>query len=127
MHFELVWLLSDTEIQYLCEKIHVHRWPMDSPVWDDSVKKELDDSINKNPEPKQVTIKEKTILIGNVEFYSLKKIGISVPFFKEECAIIFEAQFGTLFAHVHIHIKSPDYVDIFNKLISWKNTNFPND
>jgi hypothetical protein len=115
------------EIQNLCEKVHVHRWPMDSPPWDDSVKKELDDSINKNRESKKVIIKEKTILIENIEFYSLKKIGISVPFFKEECAIIFEAQFGSLFAHIHIHIKSSDYVDVFNKLISWKNMNFPDD
>jgi len=115
------------KLEYPCEKIHVHRWPMDSPVWDDSIKKELDDSINKKPESKQVIIKEKTILIENIEFYSLKKIGISVPFFKKECAMIFEAQFGSLFAHVHIHIKSPDYVNIFNKLVSWKNTNFSDD
>lgn len=120
-------LLSDSEFHYDVKKIHVHRWPKDSPPWDDSVQKELDDSVNKNPESKKVIIKEKTILIGNIEFYSLKKIGISVPFFKKECAMIFEAQFGNLFAHVHIHIKSFDYVDIFNKLISWKNTNFSDD
>ena len=119
--------MSDLELRYDAKKIHVHRWPKDSPQWDESVQKELDDSINKNPAPKKVTIKEKTISIGNVEFYSLKKIGISVPFFKEECAMIFEAQFGSLFAHVHIHIKSSDYVDVFNKLPSWKNTNFPDD
>ncbi len=119
--------MSDLELHYDAKKIHVHRWPKDSPQWDKSVQKELDNSINKNPASKKVTIKEKTISIGNVEFYSLKKIGMSVPFFKEECAVIFEAQFGSLFAHVHIHIKSSDYVDVFNKLISWKNTNFPDD
>ncbi len=119
--------MSDSEFHYDVKKIHVHRWPKDSPRWDDSVQKELDDSINKNPESKHVIIKEKIILIGKIEFYSLKKIGISVPFFKEECALIFEAQFGNLFAHIHIHIKSSDYVDVFNKLISWKNTNFSDD
>jgi len=62
----------------------VHRWPQDSPEWDDSTKKQLDDSINKNPEKKQITIKEKTIQIENFEFTSLQNIGISVPFFKEE-------------------------------------------
>ena len=87
-------LLPDSEFHYDVKKIHVHRWPKDSPPWDDSVQRELDDSVNKNPESKKVTIKEKTILIGNIEFYSLKKIGISVPFFKKECAMIFEAQFG---------------------------------
>ena len=84
-------------------------------------KKKLDDSINKNPEKKQVTIKEKIIQIENFEFTSLRKIGVSVPFFKEECTLIFEAQFGKLFAHVHITIKSKNYVDIFNQLVSWKN------
>jgi len=108
------------EIKYLSEKIHVHRWPQDSPVWDDSTQKQINDSINKNTEKKQITIKEKTIQIENFEFTSLKNIGISVPFFKEECTLIFEAQFGELFAHVHITIKSENYVDVFSELTSWK-------
>ncbi len=109
------------EIKYLSDKIHVHKWPQDSPIWDDSIQKQIDDSINKNPKKKQVTITEKIIQIENFEFVSLKNIGISVPFFKEECTLIFEAQFGKLFAHVHITIKSKNYVDIFNELTSWKN------
>ncbi len=113
--------MIDSKIEYLSDKIHVHRWPKDSPIWDDSTQKELDDSINKNPEKKQVTIKEKIIQIENFEFTSLKKIGVSVPFFKEECTLIFESQFGKLSAHVHITIKSKNYVDIFNQLVSWKN------
>ncbi|MFB5606959.1 MAG: hypothetical protein ACE5RG_02525 [Candidatus Nitrosomaritimum yanchengensis] len=119
--------MSNHEIHYLCEKIHVHRWPMDGPLWGDSVKKELDDSINKNPNKKQVTIKENTIQIENFKFTSLKKIGITVPFFKKECTLIFEAQFGTLLAHVHVTIKSENYVDVFTELTSWKNRVFPND
>ncbi len=115
-----------SNLHYTTDKAFVHKWPRDSPDWSDDVQKELDESINKNKEL-QITIKEKSILIGNIEFYSLKKIGISAPFFKEECAMIFEAQFGSLFAHVHIHIKSKDYVEIFNKLVSWKNENFPDD
>ena len=122
-----IWLLDDSEIQYTSDKVHVHRWPRDSPVWDDSVQKELDDTINKNPEKISVAIKIKTILVGNIEFYSLKKIGITVPFFKKECTMIFEAQFGSLFAHVHITIKSENYVDIFNELTLWKNKNLPDD
>jgi len=119
--------LLDSKIQYLSDKIHVHRWPQDSPVWDISIQKELDDSINKNSEKKQVTIKEKIIQIENFEFTSLRKIGISVPFFKEECTVIFEAKFDDLFAHVHITIKSENYVDVFNHLTSWKQEFFPND
>ena len=119
--------MSGSEIKYLAGKVFVHRWPKDGPEWDDSVQQELNDSINKNPEKISVTFKEKSILINNIEFYSLKKIGISVPFFKEECAMIFEAKFGSLFAHVHVHIKSKDFVDVFNNVISWKNKNFPED
>jgi len=115
------------EIKYLSDKVHVHRWPQDSPIWDDSIQKQIDDSINKNPKKKQVTIKEKTIQIENFEFISLKNIGISVPFFKKKCTLIFEAQFGKLYAHVHITIKSENYVDVFNQLTLWKNRVFPND
>ncbi len=109
------------EIKYLSDKVHVHRWPHDSTIWDGSTQKQIDDSINKNPEKKQVTIQEKTIQIENFEFFSLKNIGITVPFFKKECTLIFEAQFGKLYAHVHITIKSENYVDVFNELTSWKN------
>ena len=119
--------MQDSKIQYLCKKIHVHRWPKDGPIWGDSVQKELDDSINKNPNEKKVTIDENTIQIENFKFTFLKKIGITVPFFKEECTLIFEAQFDKLFAHVHITIKSKNYVDIFNELTLWRNNVFPAD
>lgn len=119
--------MADSEIRYLCKKIHIHRWPRDSPLWDDSVQKELDDSINKNPAKKQVTIKEDIIQIENFKFTSLKKIGITVPFFKKECTLIFEAQFGNLFAHVHVTVQSENYVDVFTQLTEWKNRVFPND
>ena len=112
--------MSNSEVKYLSDKIHVHRWPQDSPEWDDFTQKQIVDSINKNSGKKQVTIKGKIIQIENFEFISLKNIGISVPFFKEECTLIFEAQFGKLFAHVHISIKSKNYVDVFNELTSWK-------
>ncbi len=98
----------------------MHRWPQDSTEWDDLTQKQIVDSINKNPEKKQVTIKGKIIQIEDFEFTSLKNIGISVPFFKEECTLIFEAQFDKLFAHVHISIKSENYVDVFSELTSWK-------
>ena len=67
--------MSESEIQYDSDKIHVHRWPRDSPIWDESAQKEIDNSLNKNPNPIPATFKENTIVLGNVEFYSLKKIG----------------------------------------------------
>ena len=119
--------MSNYEIKYLADKVHVHRWPHDTPIWNDSTKKQLDDSINKNPEKKQIIVKDKIVQVEKFKFNSLKKIGVSVPLFKNECTMVFEAQFGGLFAHVHISIKSENYVIVFNKLISWKNRIFPND
>ena len=113
-------MLSDFEIKYLADKVHVHRWPHDTPFWNDSVKKQLDDLINKNLQKKQIIVGEKSIQIENITFNSLKKIGISVPFFKNECTMILEAQFRDLFAHVHITTKSENFLDVFNQLISWR-------
>lgn len=109
-----------SEIKYLADKVFVHRWPHDTPLWDSLTKEHLDDAINKNPEKKQIIVKDNTITIGNVMFFSLKKIGISVPFFKDECTVIFEGQFGDLFAHAHITTKCGNYLDIFNQLIQWR-------
>lgn len=107
-------------IEYFAEKVHVHRWPQESPLWDDATKKQLDDTINQNPEKKKIVIREKSIQIQDVIFTNLDKIGISVPFFKDECTLIAESQFGALSAHLHITIKSENYLKIFNQLISWR-------
>lgn len=114
-----------SEIKYLADKVFVHRWPHDTPVWDSLTKEYLDDAINKNPEKKRIIVKENTITIESVKFTSLKKIGISVPFFKDECTVIFEGRFGELYGHAHIIVKSGDYLDIFNQLIRWRQ-NFQN-
>jgi hypothetical protein len=116
-----------SEISFLADKVFVHRWPHDTPLWNDSVKHTLDETISKNPEPKKITVFEKSIKIQDFEFSHIKKIGISVPFFKDECRMIFESQFGELFAHIHITVKSSEYMDIFRKLKSWKSEFFPND
>ncbi len=112
-------MLSDFEIQYLADKVHVHRWPHNSPEWDDSTKKQLDESINNNSQKKQITLRDNHLQIEGFEFNSFKKIGVTIPFFKEECTMIMEVQFGVLLAHVHITTKSKDHLDIFNKLITW--------
>lgn len=111
--------MSNFELQYFADKVHVHRWPQDSPIWDDLTKKQLDTSINKNSQKKHIIVKDDYLKIENFEFNSLQKIGISIPFFKEESTMILEAKFGDLLAHVHITTKSKDYIDIFNKLTLW--------
>lgn len=115
-----------SEISFLAEKVFAHRWPHDTPVWGDDTKKKLDDTINKNLEPKKIIIKEKLIQIEDFKFSNLIKIGISVPFFKDECRMIFEGNFGKLSAHIHITVKSKEYMEIFTSLKSWKDEFFPN-
>ena len=119
-------MLYDFELEFLADKVHVHRWPQDSPVWNESVKKELDDSMNKKSQQKHVIIKDKSVQIEDFEFTSIAKVGISVPFFKDECTMIFEGKFDDLFAHVHITIKHGNYLDVFNRLIVWRQQLFQN-
>ncbi|MGY5143642.1 MAG: hypothetical protein ACW9XH_04090 [Candidatus Nitrosopumilus sp. bin_32a] len=111
--------MSDFELDYFADKVHVHRWPQDSPLWNDFIRNQFDEFINKNPQKKQIAIRDNYLKIENFEFHSLKKIGVSVPFFKDECTMILEAQYGELFAHVHITTKSENYLEIFNKLALW--------
>ena len=113
--------MSEFKIDYFADKVFAHHWPKSSPPWSNSLQEKIDISLNKNPDKKNIIVNSNSIKIKDFEFTCLKKIGISVPFFKEECRIIFEAQFERSFAHVHITIKSHNFIEIFNELISWKN------
>ena len=112
--------LTKFKLNFSADKVFVHHWPKNSPPWSDSFQEKLDVSLNKNSAQKKIIVNSNSINIENFEFTCLKKIGISVPFFKEECVMIFEAQFEKVFAHVHITIKSDNFIEIFNELISWK-------
>ena len=112
--------LSEFQINFFADKVFVHHWPKNSPSWSDSLQKKIDASLNKNSDPKKIIVNSNSIQIKDFEFTCLKKIGVSVPFYKEECRIIFEAQFERFSAHIHITIKSNNFIDIFNELISWK-------
>jgi len=112
------------DISFLADKVHIHRWPQDTPIWDDLTQKKIDDTINKQSEKKQITIHDKIASIENFDFTSLKKIGVTIPLFKEECTLIFEAQFGELYAHIHITKKSGNYLDLFNQLMIWRSEFF---
>ncbi len=46
------------------------------------MKKQLDEHINKNAQKKQIIVRDNYLKIENFEFNSLKKIGVSVPFFQ---------------------------------------------
>lgn len=109
------------QIHYFADKVFVHRWPKNSPSWSDTLQEKLDLLLNKNSDKKKIIINSNSIKIKDFEFTCLKKIGISVPFFKKECTMIFESQFENVFAHVHITMRDDNFIDIFNQLISWKN------
>ena len=116
---------SESEINFLAEKIHVHRWPMNSPAWSSSFKQEIDLHLNKNKEKKKIRIQENVIQINNYSFDEIKKIGITIPFFKKEATMIFEGRIMDLYAHTHITTRAKNYLEIFNRLMNWKNRLFP--
>jgi len=61
--------LSNSEIKYLSEKVHVHRWPQNTPIWDDLTQKQIDSTINKKTDKKQITITTDIVTIENMEFH----------------------------------------------------------
>ena len=114
-----------SSIDFLADKVYVHRWPQDSAAWGSSIQKKIDRELNKNPEKKKVLVSEKKIRIDDYEFLKLKKIGITVPLFKKETTMVFEGNLQDLNAHTHVTVISPDYLEIFNKLMAWKIQFFP--
>ena len=72
--------MSEFQITYSAEKVFVHHWPKDSPIWDNSLQKKLDDCINKNSNFKKIIVNSNTIVIENFKFTNLKKIGVSEVF-----------------------------------------------
>jgi len=114
------------QITFFAEKIHAHRWPMNSPIWSKFTSEQLDLKLNKNPEKKKVLIDNFQINIDDYCFDKIKKVGITVPLFKKQTTMVFEGNFEDLDAHVHVTTYSQNYLEIFNELMSWKNNTFPN-
>jgi len=112
-------------IIFFADKIHVHRWPLNSPIWSKFTKEEVDLNLNKNIEQKKIMISDHQIKINRFDFDKIKKVGITVPLFKKRTTMVFEGHFGDSDAHIHITTHSKDYLEIFNRLISWKNRYFP--
>lgn len=122
---QMTHLSPEFPIIFFAEKIYVHRWPMNSPIWSKFVNEQMNLKINKNFEKKKVTINDREIKIDNYCFNKIKKVGITVPLFKKQTTIVFEGNFEDLDAHVHVTIHSKNYLEMFNTLMSWKNTIFP--
>ena len=48
--------MSEPQISYLAEKVFIHHWPKDSPLWDESLQKKFDECINKNSNSKKLLL-----------------------------------------------------------------------
>ena len=118
---------STESIIFLADKIYVHHWPLDTPKWSTEIQEKVNSDLHKNKEKKQIQIKDKQIKINDYLFSHLQKIGITVPLFKKETTMVFEARFEDYYAHVHITSKDKKYLEIFNNLMRWKNTLFPDE
>ena len=110
----------DSEIIFNADKVYVHHWPQDSPKWPSNVQEKIDSDLNKNKNRKNIRIKNSRVKIDNYVFENLKKIGVTIPFYKKETTIIFEGKFDQYFGHIHITSRAPDYLQIFNNLMNWK-------
>lgn len=115
---------SDSQIQFLANKVYVHRWPMNSPTWSTDFQEKIDLDLNKNIDEKKIIIFKKAVKINDYEFLKIKKIGITVPLFKKETTMVFEGHFSDLDAHIHITTQSKEYLKIFNTLMEWKGVYF---
>ena len=118
-------LNSDFKIEFFADKVYVHHWPQNSPIWSKSVQEKIDLNLNKNNEKKKVLIEAKKIQISDYDFLKIKKVGVTIPLFKKETTLVFEANFQNLDAHVHITTLAFDYLDIFNSLMAHKSRLFP--
>jgi len=116
---------KNLKVIFFANKIHVHPWPLKSPIWSESVKKNINLDLNNNIEPKEIMVHNCQIKINNYDFNKIKKVGLTIPLFKKETRMVFEGQFSGYDAHVHITTNSKDYLNIFNKLMGWKNNYFP--
>jgi len=117
---DLVKLNSDSTIEFFADKVYVHRWPQNSPIWSKQVQEKIDLDLNKNNEKKKVLITTKKIRVSDYDFLKIKKVGVTVPLFKKETTLVFEGNFQNLDAHVHITTLSSNYLEIFNSLMAHK-------
>lgn len=85
---------------------------------------QVDKDINKNNLKKQIVVRDKTIMIYKYEFKKIKKVGVTIPLFKKQCTLIFEGYFKEVYSHIHVTTKENNYLEIFNKLMTWRTRYF---
>ena len=110
---------------FSADKIHIHHWPMDSTPWSQILTKNIDKDLNNNIKKKKILIYQNQIKIDNYNFTKIKKVGLTIPLFKKQTTMVFVAHFKEVEGHIHVTTNSENYLEIFNKLMLWKNRFFP--
>ena len=116
---------SDSKIVFSAEKVYVHHWPKNTQEWPKSIQDDFNLNLNQKQDKKRIIIHTNNIQINNYDFKSIQKVGVTIPLFKKETTMVFEGKFKEFSSHVHITTNSPDYLEIFNKIMAWKNKCFP--
>lgn len=114
-----------SEINFIVDKAHIHHWPLDTLKWSNEIMTQVDKDVNKNNQKKELIIRTKTIKIDNYEFKKIKKVGVTIPLFKKQCTLVFEGYFNEVYGHIHVTTKEENYLQIFNELMHWRETYFP--
>ena len=116
---------NNVRFEFFARKVYFHHWPPDTPKWDTSMKEKVEKYINTNKEEKHILIFDKYIQINEYVFCPVRKIGLTIPQFKRQSTMIFEGHCEEFDAHVHVTTRSENYLEIFNKLMKWRDECFP--
>ena len=116
---------NNTRFEFFAEKVYFHHWPPETPKWSASRKETVDKDINVNTEKKHILIFDKSVQINEYTFNPIRKIGLTIPQFKRQSTMIFEGHCAEFDAHVHVTTRSENYLEIFNKLMMWRDEYFP--
>ena len=109
---------------FVATRVFAHKWPRDTPEWGRAFQRLVNDMINTGTstgcDTREVVLSDRTVAINGLVFESLKNVGVSIPFFKKECRMIFEGLHAGRHAHVHVYAGLEDeYLDAFGRITRW--------
>lgn len=106
-------------------KVFAHRWPHDTPEWSMDFREIVDAKINTSSTLRRVELADRRVTINGCCFERLKNMGVSVPFFRKECRMMFEGVCMGNYAHVHVYaaLGEDRYVESFAGIADWMRAN----
>ena len=102
-------------------KVFAHRWPHDTPKWSGDFQEAVDAKINTSSALRKVELADRSVTINGCGFEALKNVGVSVPFFRKECRMMFEGVCMGNYAHVHVYaaLGADRYLEAFAGIADW--------